>query len=186
MKLIVGLGNPGKEYENTRHNIGYMVLDSFLSNEKWKEDKHAFVIKDGQKALFIKPTTFMNLSGTAVKYYSDYYKIDPKSILVIQDDLDSTLGSIKLKDNSSSGGHNGIKDIINKLHTENFPRIKIGISHPENDVIDYVLAKFSKTELNTINNAITTAHNIIRDFINDEEIITIQGKYNQKGKKWNF
>ncbi len=186
MKLIVGLGNPGKEYEKTRHNVGYMVLDSLLPYEKWKEDKYAFIIKDGQKALFIKPTTFMNLSGTAVKYYSDYYKIDSKDILVVQDDLDSALGAIKVKDNSSSGGHNGIKDIINKIHTDNFPRIKIGISHPDKDVIDYVLTKFSKSELDTINNSISISHNIINDFINNKEISTIQGKYNSKGIKWNF
>lgn len=115
MKLVVGLGNIGDNYVLTRHNVGFMALEHFLGDTPFKDSKLAQTfsfIKNGEKILFIKPTTYMNLSGDAVKYYSSYYKIDIQNILVIQDDLDLPLGKIRVKQKSSAGGHNGIKSIF--------------------------------------------------------------------------
>ena len=121
MKLVVGLGNPGKEYENTRHNIGFMILDSFIENFSLENKFQAMVKKvkiENEDVLFVKPITYMNLSGNAVIKIVNYYHIDKKDILVLQDDLDLDFGSFKLKNNSSSGGHNGIKSIIRSLGTQ--------------------------------------------------------------------
>ncbi len=181
MKLIVGLGNPGKEYENTRHNIGYMVVDNYLDNVNWKNEKLAKIYKtkiNNEDILFIKPTTFMNLSGEAVSYYMNYYKINLKDILVIQDDMDLELGIIRLKTDSSSGGHNGIKNIIEHLNSKSFLRLKIGISKPKYDVIDFVLSKFSQDELKIINESLNKSKLIINDFINNENIERLMSKYN--------
>ena len=172
MKLIIGLGNPGKEYQNTRHNIGYWALDNYLNFPTWKNEKLSLVYKtkiNNQDVLFIKPTTYMNLSGDAVKYYLNYYKIDLQNILIIQDDIDLPLGKLRIKNNSASGGHNGIKDIINKLNTQQFLRLKIGISKPENNITDYVLSQFSKEEQQTLNEQIPYINNIIEKFINNTQ-----------------
>lgn len=177
MKLIVGLGNPGKEYTNTRHNTGYMVLDNYLGNVNWKQDKLANVYKNGD-VIFIKPTTFMNLSGNAVEHYMNYYKIEIKDVLVIQDDMDLELGHIKLKINSSSGGHNGIKDIIQHLNTDEFLRLKVGISKAKYDVIDYVLSKFTKEEETILKETFNITNNILDEYINDETIERLMNKYN--------
>ena len=181
MKLIVGLGNPGKEYHNTKHNIGYIVLDNYLKEALWKEEKLAYTYKikeNNEDVLFIKPTTYMNLSGLAVSHYINYYKIDCKDILIIQDDLDMELGKIKLKYNSSSGGHNGIKNIIEQIHTTEFLRLKIGISRPNNNIIDYVLSKFTVEEQQIINEQITITNNIINDFINNTPTERLMNRYN--------
>lgn len=181
MKLIVGLGNPGKEYENTRHNIGYMVLDNYLNNPKYKKDKYADICKlkiENEDVLFIKPLTYMNLSGQAVRYYVDYYKINIEDILVIQDDLDLPTSTIRLKDGSSSGGHNGIKDIISSLSTNKFLRLKIGISKPSNNIIDFVLTKFSKEELNLLNQSFKKTEDIINEFIKGQTKEKLMNKYN--------
>ncbi len=179
--MIVGLGNPGKEYENTRHNIGFMALDTYLSNVTWKNDKFADTYKtkiNNKDVLFVKPTTFMNLSGEAVKYYVNFYKIDIADLMVIHDDMDLNLGDIRIKVDSSSGGHNGIKNIIDNLKTKNFLRLKIGISKPQHDVIDFVLSKFNKNEQMIINESLIKTKDIIDDFINDENIERLMNKYN--------
>ena len=181
MKLIVGLGNPGKEYEKTRHNIGYMVIDNYITDVSWKNDKLANTYKtkiNNEDVLFIKPTTFMNLSGEAVSYYVNYYKIELSNILIIQDDMDLELGKLRLKLNSADGGHNGIKNIIQNLNTKNFLRLKIGISKPENNVIDYVLSKFTNEEQKNLNESLNQTKNIINDFINNENIERLMNKYN--------
>lgn len=181
MKLIVGLGNPGKEYNNTRHNIGFMALDNYITGIEWKENSYAYYINiknDKTNTLFIKPKTYMNLSGNAVNYFVNYYKINVADILVIQDDLDLELGKIKIKYNSSSGGHNGIKSIIENLHTQEFLRLKIGISKPNSNIINYVLDKFSKSELDLLNNIQETINNIINDFINGTTNDKLMNKYN--------
>ena len=170
MKLIVGLGNPGKEYENTRHNIGFMVLDYFPGNN-WSLKFNAYYCEElinNEKVVFIKPTTYMNLSGDAVSKYASYYKIDHNDILIIQDDLDLPVASYRLKYDSSDGGHNGIKSIINALKTQEIPRLKIGIANDKTkDTKDYVLGKFSKKELSDINNNLDLYKDIIIDFINN-------------------
>ena len=132
MKLIVGLGNPGKSYENTRHNIGFMIIDHFANTTNWKNKWSALyteIIINNEKVLLIKPQTFMNLSGNALIEFANFYKINLEDILVIQDDLDLEVGKYRLKINSSSGGHNGIKSIIERLGSNSFARLKIGISN---------------------------------------------------------
>ena len=169
MKLVVGLGNPGKEYDKTRHNIGFMVLDDYLGNVKWSNKFNALnyeSVINQEKVLFIKPLTYMNNSGKAVGEFVRYFNIDMKDILVIQDDLDLNVGDYKLKCHSSSGGHNGIKSIISSLGNQDFSRLKVGIGSVKKDqVIDYVLGKFSKIELQTLNSEFITFGKIIDSFI---------------------
>ncbi len=180
MKLIVGLGNPGKEYVNTRHNIGFMLIDKYLGDVKFKEKFNGLYYETNSldKVIFLKPQTFMNNSGDCVAKFVNYYNIKPEDILVIQDDLDINVGKYKFKINSSSGGHNGIKSIINNLGTESFFRLKIGISNlRKKDVIDFVLGKFSKEEINNIN--FNELVNAIDDFIN-YDYSYVMNKYNGK------
>jgi PTH1 family peptidyl-tRNA hydrolase len=183
MKLIVGLGNPGKEYENTRHNIGFMIVDKYIDNNMWKkkfDGLYQIVDIAGEKVLFLKPQTYMNLSGNSVVKAVKFYNIDVKDILVIQDDLDIPFKNYKLKINSSSGGHNGIKSIISSLNSQGFGRLKVGISHDKNgDTINYVLSKFSKEELEYINNN-SIYGDIIESFIKNGIDITMN-KYNSRG-----
>lgn len=183
MKLVVGLGNPGKEYASTRHNIGFMCVDNYVGNCDWKEKFNALyqqVVINGEKVLFIKPLTYMNLSGQAVRGFVDYFKIDIEDILIIQDDLDLALGKIRLKINSSAGGHNGIKSIINELGTDNFARLKIGIAHSEfSDTKDYVLGKFNEEDMKVINASILLSKQIIDSFLN-VGIEKTMNKYNTK------
>ena len=170
MKLIVGLGNPGKEYENTRHNVGFMLLNYFPGNNDWSLKFNAYCheeVINNEKVLFIKPITYMNLSGDAVRKYVDYYKIDINDVLIIQDDLDLPVASYRLKYNSTDGGHNGIKSIISALGTKEIPRLKIGIANDKTkDTKDYVLSKFSKKEIELLNNNLELYKEIIIDYIN--------------------
>ena len=184
MKLIVGLGNPGKDYENTRHNIGFMVVDKYLKNKNLDTNKSKFdgkyidIIVNDEKVIFLKPQKYMNLSGEVVKKYIDYFKINIKDILIIHDDLDQELGNIKLKQNSSSGGHNGIKDIEKNIGTKDYKRLKIGISNNKMiDTKDYVLGHFSKEEKEIINNSIDICINIINDFFKID-FEKLMAKYN--------
>lgn len=181
MKLVVGLGNPGKEYKNTRHNTGFMILDNYLGKVNWKtkmENYYYMEEVNGEQIMYIKPLTYMNLSGLAVSKIVNFYKIDMKDILVIQDDLDMEIGSYKIKRNSSSGGHNGIKSIISELNSEEFGRLKIGIGKSIQISSDkYVLGKFSTDELNKINENMDTFRNIIKTFI-DNSIEDVMQMYN--------
>ena len=171
MKLIVGLGNPGKEYENTRHNIGFIFIDDFATKNKVSIDKEKFnglytqATINNQKVILLKPLSYMNLSGEVVKKYVDYFKIDIDNILIINDDLDMIFGKIRLRPDGSSGGHNGLKNISFHLGTEKFKRLKIGISNnKEIDTKDYVLGKFNKEEKETINNLKETIGELLNDF----------------------
>lgn len=182
MKLIVGLGNPGKEYENTRHNSGYMFVDYFAKkyNLNFKEKMDAFYAETiicGEKVIFIKPTTFMNLSGTAVKKYVDFYKININDVLVIYDDTSFEVGKIKIKPAGSSGGHNGINDIINKLKTEEIKRVKVGISKNPIDLSKYVLSNFNKEDKKLLDELLTKCEMLIEDFVNFE-FDRLMSKYN--------
>ena len=171
MKLIVGLGNPGKDYKNTRHNVGFLVVDNYLNTSDWKEKFNALFHEtriNGEKVLFIKPLTFMNLSGDAVVKYVNYYDIDIDDILVIHDDLDLPFSSYKLKKNSSAGGHNGIKSIISRLSSDAFARLKVGVSHDRSiDTKDYVLGNFSKSEMDKFNEMQNDFNKIIESFVID-------------------
>lgn len=183
MKLIVGLGNPGKEYNNTRHNVGFMVLDNHLGDIKWQTKFNAKYYeenKNGEKIIYVKPETFMNLSGDAVIRFIDFYKIELKDILVIHDDLALEIGKYRIKINSSSGGHNGIKSIINRLNSDAFARLKIGVSNNKMiDTKDYVLGKFSKEENSILEELLPTFNSIIDHFIQDD-IVKLMNDYNKK------
>lgn len=172
MKLIVGLGNPGLEYENTRHNIGFFYIDSMAKklNLSFKEKFNGLYAKTKigeEEIIFLKPLSYMNLSGTVIIKFVNYYKINTEDILVIHDDLDLELAKIKLKENGSSGGHNGIKNIILNLQTEKFKRLKIGIDKNKNIPTDkYVLGHFSSLEKQELENIETIIYNIINDYLN--------------------
>lgn len=164
IKLVVGLGNPGKEYANTRHNMGFMVLDEIanrLEVTKWKERDNALYFDthiDFCRVIFIKPQNFINLSGDVMIKFVKYLNIKLDDILVISDDLDLPIGSIKLKEKGSSGGHNGLKNIENQLGTNEYKRIKIGISNDKQiDTKDYVLGKLNSDEKKQLKPVITKA-----------------------------
>ena len=171
MKVIVGLGNPGKDYDLTRHNIGFYILDKYLGEVKWKNTKQNALIYEeninNEKVIFVKPLTYMNNSGEAIREILKYYKAYIDDLLVIQDDIALQLGKYRIKYDSSDGGHNGIKSIINNLGTQKFLRLKVGLAKEhEMDTIDYVLGKLSKKELNQINNDMDYYFNVIDTFIN--------------------
>lgn len=170
MKIIIGLGNPGKEYELTRHNIGFYILDQYLGNIKWKNFKQNALIYEtviaDEKVIFVKPLTFMNNSGEAIRDIVKYYKSFIDDILVIQDDISIQLGKSRIKYESTDGGHNGIKSIINNLGTNKFLRLKIGLAKEhEEDTINYVLGKLSKKEINQINEDMPHYFDVIETFI---------------------
>ena len=186
MKLIVGLGNPGSEYLNTRHNIGYMSLFKCSKVFNFTFDKSKFnasygeTIINNEKYLFILPEKYMNLSGEVVIEFVNYFKINIDDILIISDDLDMELGKIKLKPNGSSGGHNGLKNIELHLHTPNYKRLKIGISNNKLiDTKDYVLGKLNQDELKIIDEATDKVTNIIKDF-SIMSFDRLMSKYNNK------
>lgn len=185
MKLIVGLGNPGKQYENTRHNIGFMALDKYASENNLSfriESRFEGLITQttyqGEKVILFKPVTYMNLSGRAIYKVVNYYKIDIDDILIIHDDLDLPTGKMRLREKGSSGGHNGLKSIIENLNTTNFKRVKIGISKNQNDIIDYVLGKFSKTEMELLDQALNSMDDLIKMFISEKEFKNVMTKFN--------
>ncbi|SYX87019.1 aminoacyl-tRNA hydrolase [Paenibacillus alvei] len=152
MKWIVGLGNPGTEYAATRHNIGFMAIDSLADRFgiQVRESKCKALVGEGrvgtEKVVLIKPMTYMNLSGEAVRAYMDYYKADIEDFIVLYDDMDTELGKIRLRYQGSAGGHNGIKSLIQHLGTQSFNRVRMGISRPEpgRSIVDYVLSTFPK------------------------------------------
>ena len=166
--MIVGLGNPGKEYEKTRHNVGFRVTDLLADNLKTKIDRLKFraltrmVNYNGMKLLLVQPQTYMNISGAAVSALATYYKVKPERILVIFDDISLPVGRIRIRKDGSAGGHNGIKSIIQSLGTDQFPRVKVGVGakpHPDYDLADWVLSKFSAQEEKALAPALENAAN---------------------------
>lgn len=182
MKLIVGLGNPGIKYKKTRHNVGFMAIDcyakkynlSFKTKFKGLLSEH---IINNEKVILVKPQTYMNLSGECVLSYAKYYNVDVKDILIIYDDVDFEVGTFKVKRGGSSNGHNGIKDIINKLKTEDINRIRIGISKNQIPLMDYVLQKFTKEEIEKVNSILPNICDVIDDF-EKYDIDKLMNKYN--------
>lgn len=186
MKLVIGLGNPGKQYEKTRHNCGFKAIDFYAekNNLVFKSKFNGLYseqIINNEKIVFLKPQSFMNLSGEVVLSYVKYFNIDIEDILVIYDDVNYSVGNFKIKRGGSSGGHNGIDNIIDLLKTEDIIRIKIGISKNEIPLTDYVLSKFSKEEEKLIESILPTISDIINDFsrYNVDELMQ---KYNNEGK----
>ena len=186
MKLIFGLGNPGKNYNNTRHNIGFSLLD-YIANKKGftfdKEKFNASILEynyNGDKVILIKPLSFMNLSGSVVSKFVSFYKVDLNDILIVQDDLDMVFGKVKVVFNSSSGGHNGIRDIESRLGTKSYARLKIGIAkNNEVDTKDYVLGKFNSDELKILDNVYDKLSFVVDDFC-DLSLDRLMSKYNNK------
>ena len=164
--LVVGLGNPGKEYENTRHNCGFMAIDILAKKLSCKVDKGKFqglygqTTHAGNKLLLLKPLTYMNLSGRSVLQLSAYFHIPPQRIIVIFDDISLQVGRLRIRSDGSAGGHNGIKSIISELGAQDFPRVKVGIggkAHPEQDLADHVLSTFSASEQKMLQPALERA-----------------------------
>ena len=186
MKLIVGLGNPGKEYENTRHNIGFRFLDHYADSIGVSINKNKFngdYIKTkihGEDVILLKPLCYMNLSGEVVFEFVRYFKIDKSDILIISDDLDLYVGNFKLKAKGTSGGHNGLKSIEQYLDTQDYKRLKIGISNDKHmPTKDYVLGHISPEENEVLDKLYETTDKIIDDFIT-EDFHMMMSKYNTK------
>ena len=164
--LIVGLGNPGEKYENTRHNVGFQVIDELAERQgkpvqrlKFKALTGLLTI-GGEKALVMKPVTYMNLSGEAVRPAADFYKIPPEHILVISDDTALDAGKLRIRTKGSAGGHNGLKSIIQHLGSDQFPRIRVGVGqkpHPDYDLADWVLGKFQGEDKKVMDAAVRRA-----------------------------
>ena len=171
MKLIIGLGNPGPEYLNSRHNLGFMVLDSLHAHykfENWKskfDGMYASKRFDPEKIILVKPQTYMNLSGFCVAKFKQFFKVDDGDIFVIYDDIDLRFGNKKLKQGGGDAGHKGVRSISQHLGTKNFNRIRIGIGRPKEkkDVSSFVLSNFSTTEMDS---AQTFIKNLCEDFEN--------------------
>ena len=164
--LLVCLGNPGKDYANTRHNIGFMAADELERREGVRFNKLRYraltgeVTIAGQRVLVLKPQTYMNLSGESVKLAGGFYKIPPERVLVISDDVSLPLGKLRIRAGGSAGGHNGLKNIISHLGTDQFPRIKVGVgapAHPEHEMIDWVIGNFTPSEKKVVSEAIEKA-----------------------------
>lgn len=164
--LIVGLGNPGKQYERTRHNCGFRALDALADKLGCKIDKGKFqglygqTVRNGQKLFLLKPQTFMNLSGRSVLQLSAYYSIPPQRIIVLFDDISLPPGRLRIRPDGSAGGHNGIKSIIQEVGSQDFPRVKIGVGakpHAEQDLADWVLSTFSSSEEKALSFALENA-----------------------------
>ncbi|MBD8071015.1 aminoacyl-tRNA hydrolase [Bacillus sp. PS06] len=162
MKCIVGLGNPGKQYEETRHNVGFKVIDELSNrlNIPLDQSKHKGIYGIGnifgQRVLILKPLTYMNLSGESIRAVLDYYDIEVEDLVVIYDDLDLPVGKIRIRTKGSAGGHNGIKSTIAHLGTQEFNRIRIGIDRPKNGmkVPDYVLGRFLEEEVQEVQESV--------------------------------
>lgn len=171
MKLIVGLGNPGRRYASTRHNVGFMVVDELAKRYKIHVKKRIGRALTGQgiigedEVLFAKPQTFMNLSGEAVSHLVRRYKINVEDIIVVYDDVDLPLGKIRVRQKGSAGGHKGVKSIIFSLHTQDFPRVRIGIGSIEGEAIDYVLSRFKRSEQTIMKSAVASAASAIETLI---------------------
>ncbi|MFY7817151.1 MAG: aminoacyl-tRNA hydrolase [Akkermansiaceae bacterium] len=188
IRLIVGLGNPGREYEETRHNVGFMVMDRLakLSALNWESQPRweCSVAKcSAHGVLLMKPLTFMNLSGRSVARVMRYHKWLPEQVMVVYDDVALDLGRLRIREKGSHGGHNGIRSLIEHFGTDVFPRIKLGIGSPGKDeMVGHVLGKFSEQEKETLQNMLATAANAVQDSLS-RGISAAANLYNTTGKQ---
>ena len=168
--LLVGLGNPGDQYENTRHNVGFMVIEELADRANVPVQKLKYraltntVTVGGQKVLIMKPITYMNLSGEAVRQAVDFYKVPADHVLVISDDTALAVGRLRIRKGGSAGGHNGLKNIIQQLGTDQFPRVRLGVGekpHPDYDLADWVLGRFQGEDKKAIDAAVKKAADAI-------------------------
>ncbi len=186
MKIIVGLGNPGVKYQNTRHNAGFRVMDKLadLCEVSFTQEKFSAMFAktkiQGEDVILLKPTTFMNNSGYAIRQCLDFYKESPKNVLVIYDDIDLPVGKIRLRQKGSAGGHNGIKSVIQCIFTNEFDRIRVGVSRdPRIKIIDWVLTNFKQEEIADLDQAVDHAAHAAYDSIT-QSFSKVMNTYNQK------
>ena len=188
MKLIVGLGNPGREYERTRHNVGFDIIDEFADKKAFNQFKEKFQglitekTIDGEKVILLKPQTYMNLSGNSVVQVAKFYKIDPATeLVVVYDDMDLPLGKTRVKTNGGAGGHNGVKSIISHLG-QDFIRVKCGIgkAKTKDENINFVLGRFTKEESEVVEPMFTSVKSLLDDVIKGTPIDKIMQKYSKK------
>ena len=183
MFLIVGLGNPGSQYEDTRHNIGFKVIDNIAKEYNIEINRQKFKgmcgegFINGEKVILLKPTTYMNLSGESIREAIDFYKLSNEDILVIYDDISLDVGRLRIRDKGSAGGHNGIKSIIAHLGTDIFPRIKVGVGQPNVDLVHYVLGKFSKEEMEVLSESIDASTKAAVEILSND-VKTAMNKFN--------
>ncbi|HZJ98941.1 MAG TPA: aminoacyl-tRNA hydrolase [Tissierellaceae bacterium] len=190
MYLVVGLGNPGKDYTNTRHNVGFNSLDILAKKNNIKMNKLKFKSVYGEgfigsnQVILVKPQTYMNNSGIAVREILNFYKLPIDNLIVIVDDVDIEFADIRIRQKGSAGSHNGLKSIIYHIRDDNFPRVKIGIGkkHPEQDLADFVLSRFSKEEERDIADSILNAAQAVESMIRDG-IEEAMNKFNTKSNK---
>ncbi len=191
MFIIVGLGNPGREYEQTRHNIGFIAINAVAKAHGVKIDHLKFnaltasTMIGTEKVLLMKPQTYMNNSGEAVGEAARFYKVPPENILVISDDVSLAPGTLRIRRKGTAGGHNGLKSIINHLGSNEFPRIKIGVGereHPDEDLADHVLGKFNRDDIDLMNETIKKAA-AAADLIVEGQVAEAMNLYNTKKKK---
>lgn len=190
MNLIIGLGNPGKQYAATKHNAGFEVIDKLAYDNNININKAKFnaligegIIKN-KKVVLVKPLTYMNLSGESIKAAINWYKISNKDIIVIYDDIDLDIGAIRIREKGSAGGHNGMKNIIYLLNTDEFIRVRVGVGNKpkEWNLADYVLSRFSKDEIPQIIDGFTKAADAIETIL-ESGVCVAMNKYNQKRKE---
>lgn len=185
MYLIVGLGNPEEEYARTRHNMGFDTINKISENSNIKVNKFKFNSLygtgaiEGEKVILVKPQTYMNLSGTAIRDFMNFYKIPPENLIVIYDDLDIEPGIIKIRKKGGSGTHNGMKSVVHEIQTENFPRIRIGIGNPEykNDLLNFILTRIPDEEYKILQQVQENAAKAIIEIIKNG-IDSAMNKYN--------
>ena len=184
--ILVCLGNPGREYEGTRHNIGFLTADALERREGVKINKLRYRAltgefrAGGQRVLVLKPQTYMNLSGESVKLAGGFYKIPPDHVLVVSDDVALPLGKLRIRAGGSAGGHNGLKNIIAHLGTDQFPRIRVGVGapeHPDHEMIDWVIGKFSPAEKKVVDEAVSRALDAVLCVI-ERGVNEAQNRYN--------
>lgn len=175
MKLVVGLGNPGEKYENNRHNLGFMVVEEFGRGLAWKKERDLLCeLAKTPEYIVVKPTTFMNLSGEAVKAVSNFYKIPHKEILVIHDELDLDFGKIRISFDSSAAGHNGVDSVIKSLATMDFNRLRIGVGRPKIKKADrFVLSDFTKEEKAKLKGVILISMEAVNSFLSEGVVATM-------------
>src|SRR5690625_4504218 len=187
MKCIIGLGNPGKKYAQTRHNIGFIVVDELIKKNQEQLTKNKFKCNyelsrlHGEKVLYVQPQTFMNLSGEGIRPLLDFYKISVEDIMVIYDDLDLPVGKIRLRTKGGHGGHNGIRSLIDHLGTKEFKRIRIGIGRPidRTPIVNYVLQPFAKVEQEAVNEAIQLASDACEQWM-EQHFTHVMNEFNAK------
>lgn len=186
MYLIVGLGNPGREYEMTRHNIGFEVIDYIADKNKIKVKKLKFkglfekTTLYGEDVILLKPQTYMNLSGESVRDFASFYKIPPEKIIIISDDINLDEGRIRIRESGSAGGHNGLKSIIYQLNSDKFIRIRVGVGkkeHENQDLADFVLSRFTKEQIPILEKAIINADAAIQEIM-QKSVASAMNKYN--------